>query len=118
MLVLTKMIVQEKLCGKLKDSPGVALQFAVAFEQGIKQRKRIENGEKVKEEPLLNMERKNFCRRGTKVSKGPVCGGCVKRRIKSLNQLESKDILPDVAVRQETKDYGHWKQYKQTRNTN
>ena len=53
MLILNNMIVQENLCGKLKDSPDVALQFAIAFEQGIKQRKRIENEEKAKEEPLF-----------------------------------------------------------------
>ena len=117
MLILNNMIVQEKLCGKLKDSPDVALHFAIAFEQEVKQRKRIENEEKVKKQPLLNMERKNFCRRGTKISKGPLCG-CVGRRNKSMNQLESRDILRDVAVRQETKDDGNWKQYKQNRNTN
>ena len=53
MLSLNNMIVQEKLCGKHKDSPDVALQFAIAFEQGIKQRKPIGNEEKVKKEPLF-----------------------------------------------------------------
>ena len=47
--------VQEPLCKELKITPGEALQFAIAFEDGLKRQKSIGqpgSSKKIKEEPI------------------------------------------------------------------
>ena len=47
--------VQEKFCTEPKDNPAEALQFAIAFEDGLRRQKTyryISQEQKIKEEPL------------------------------------------------------------------
>ena len=55
--------VQEKLCTEPKDNPLDALQFAIAFEDGLKRQKTygyISQEAKVKEEPVCTISKKQW----------------------------------------------------------
>ena len=57
-------VVQEKLCTEPKSSYVDALQFAIAFERGVNQKRTIAKKEtQIKEEPIQWVDKKNSCYR-------------------------------------------------------
>ena len=56
-LLMNKKQVQEKLCTEPKETPAEALQFAIAFEDGLKRQSsygHINQEPRVKDEPVCN----------------------------------------------------------------
>ena len=80
--------VQEKLCTEPKDHPAEALQFALAFEGGLKRQRTYENinqEQKIKEKPVCSVSgikpNNRECRR---------CGALRSRLSKSLQNTQFK----------------------------
>ena len=48
--------VQERLCTEPKENPKEALQFAIAYEEGISQQKNFAGGAEIKTEPVMAVE--------------------------------------------------------------
>ena len=96
-LNMSNIVVQEKLCTEPKDTPVEALQFAIAFEDGLKRQKTygyIGQEPKIKEEPICAVSGSSFntrecwrCGAGNftmehlKFCKGPnaMCNHCGKK---------------------------------------